>query len=84
MTVPEGGDAAPDPVPGLEHHHLHAEGLELLGRGQAGNAGTNDHHHLQAGVKILLLGAYLLRPIPSPTHTKNPGYSFAKETELVD
>ena len=27
--LPEGGDAAPDAVSGLKHHHVHAEGFEL-------------------------------------------------------
>ncbi len=44
MAFPEGGDAAPDSVSSLDDDDLHAERLELLRRGQTGNAGPDDEH----------------------------------------
>ena len=46
MNEPEGGNAASDPVPGLQDHNLQPEGLELLGGGEAGDTCPNHNHHL--------------------------------------
>ena len=44
MSLPEGGNATSDAISGLDDDDLHAERLELLSRGQAGNSGSNDEH----------------------------------------
>ena len=44
MSLPEGGNATSDAISGLDDDDLHAERLELLSRGQAGNSGSDNEH----------------------------------------